>query len=48
MKKKVSMTLYPFKQSVFVPNNIGMSLFGLAYRQMGAFSRSPEKGELRI
>ncbi len=41
MKKKVSMKLYPFKQSVYVPSNIGMSLFGLAYRQMGGFFETP-------
>ena len=35
------MKLYPFKKNVYVPSNIGMSLFGLAYRQTGGFFETP-------
>ena len=35
------MKLYPFKQSIVIPNKIEMGLFGLAYRQTGGFFETP-------
>ena len=35
------MKLYPFKQSIIIPNKIEMGLFGVSYRQLGGFFEKP-------